>query len=347
MSGGYAARLSEFPNKGICGLPEIIDSNRVIKNKLSKFADLVKSSSYITLLTGAGISTSAGIPDFRGPNGIWTAEKTKKRTKSKYRKENNSNPKKLKRVKLENDNQDCEKSPTSSTDIEDDSNPKTLKRVKLANDRQDCEKIPSSTTDIERNNDDPVDKKPSPPKISFEKAKPTFTHRAITKLVDCDIFKYVVTQNVDGLHRRSGLPRSKQSVLHGCVFTEKCEKCGKEYFRDFDVGGMSFQKTGRKCTLSDCEGDLRDVLLDWLDELPNEDYELARDHCEKSDLIICLATSLRIEPAASLAKLGKKFVIVNLQNTPYDNRAELIVRAKVDDVMSDLMQQLGIELDSS
>ena len=97
---------------------------------------------------------------------------------------------------------------------------------------------------------------------SFESAKPTFTHRALTKLASLDIIKYVVTQNVDGLHRRSGLPRSKHAVLHGCVFTEKCERCGEEYFRDYDLGGVSFQKTGRQCTKAGCG------ILYWIGTMP-------------------------------------------------------------------------------
>jgi len=149
---------------------------------------------------------------------------------------------------------------------------------------------------------------------------------------------------VDGLHRRSGLPRSKHSVLHGCVFTEKCELCGMEYFRDFDVQGVSFQKTGRKCTVENCNGDLRDTILDWEDELPSPDFPRANEHCERSDLVICLGTSLRIEPAGSMPQLAKKFIIVNLQRTPYDSKAKLIIRAKVDDVMGDLLSRLSISV---
>jgi mono-ADP-ribosyltransferase sirtuin 6 len=95
-----------------------------------------------------------------------------------------------------------------------------------------------------------------------------------------------------------------------------------EYFRDFDVGGMSFQKTGRKC--EKCQGDLCDTLLDWEDALPETDFERATEECEKADLALCLGTSLRIEPAGSLPELAKKYVIVNLQETPKDEQAAMV-----------------------
>ena len=81
MSGGYASRLSEYHNKGICGLPEIEDTKRTLTLKLPKLVTLIKKyAPNVVVLTGAGISTSAGIPDFRGPNGIWTKEQEEKDT---------------------------------------------------------------------------------------------------------------------------------------------------------------------------------------------------------------------------------------------------------------------------
>jgi len=59
-SEGYANRLSKYPNKGICGLPERIDSKRAIDCKMQKLVKMMKKAKRIVVLTGAGISTSAG-----------------------------------------------------------------------------------------------------------------------------------------------------------------------------------------------------------------------------------------------------------------------------------------------
>jgi len=241
-------------------------------------------------LTGAGISTSAGIPDFRGPKGIWTMEQEEKKKKKKDDSKN-----------------DSKKKTTDSTEDDDSNSNKKRKRTPVA--------------------------------VDFDKAAPTKTHRALAFLVQHERFHFIVTQNVDGLHRRSGLSRDHHGVLHGCVFTEVCEGCRVEHFRDEDVGGMSFQKTGRQC--DKCGGDLRDCLLDWEDELPEFDLDRAKQHCAEADLVITLGTSLRIEPAASLPTFAKKFAIVNLQVTPYDKKANLIIRSPVDEVMSQLVEGLG------
>eukprot|EP00980_Cylindrotheca_fusiformis_P031643 scaffold26740_cov157-Cylindrotheca_fusiformis.AAC.3 len=281
MSSGYASRLSEYPNKGVVGLPERFDSKRAMAVKLRKLAELVRASSHLVILTGAGISTSANIPDFRGPEGIWTLEKKSKVVSTLK----NENGKRKKQKLLESD---------SSKVV-----------------------------------------------MNFSTAKPTLTHRAVTFLAMKGKVKYCVTQNVDGLHRRSGLSRDFHSPVHGCVFTEKCVECGAEYFGDNDVGGMSFQPTGRKCEFQGCSGSLHDTLLDWEDPLPEDDFNRAETEMDQADLVLCLGTSLRIQPVGSLPLRAKQFVIINLQDTPIDEDATLVIRAKVDKVMDDLVQALG------
>lgn len=51
---------------------EVEDDVCTLKQKCTQFVQLIQSSKSIVVYTGAGISTSASIPDYRGPNGVWT-----------------------------------------------------------------------------------------------------------------------------------------------------------------------------------------------------------------------------------------------------------------------------------
>ncbi|XP_021355228.1 NAD-dependent protein deacetylase sirtuin-6-like isoform X2 [Mizuhopecten yessoensis] len=74
MSVNYSDGLSQYDHKGRCGLPEKHDSTEEVQEKVRQLAEWVKASSHFVVHTGAGISTAAGIPDFRGPKGVWTLE---------------------------------------------------------------------------------------------------------------------------------------------------------------------------------------------------------------------------------------------------------------------------------
>jgi hypothetical protein len=71
-----------------------------------------------------------------------------------------------------------------------------------------------------------------PESISMEAAQPTMAHRALVKLLDSGVLKYVTSQNVDGLHRRSGIKAEQISELHGthhppvrCPLSLCCCRC--------------------------------------------------------------------------------------------------------------------------
>ncbi|XP_070542302.1 LOW QUALITY PROTEIN: NAD-dependent protein deacylase sirtuin-6-like [Ptychodera flava] len=271
MSVNYAAGLSSYDNKGKCGLPEKYDTPEVISEKVELLSTIIKNSKHLVVHTGAGISTSAGIPDFRGPKGVWTLE---------------------------------QKGEVPKLDV------------------------------------------------TFDTAKPTKTHMALVGLERAGIVKYVISQNVDGLHFRSGLPRDHFSELHGNMFIEECDKCGRQYVRNQPVPTVGLKLTGNLCSwnksMGRCRGRLRDTILDWEDSLPERDLYLADEHSRKADVSLCLGTSLQIVPSANLPlvvkKKGGRLVICNLQPTKHDKKADVLIHGYVDDIMTQLMQKLGLSI---
>ncbi|XP_027274997.1 NAD-dependent protein deacetylase sirtuin-6 isoform X5 [Cricetulus griseus] len=116
---------------------------------------------------------------------------------------------------------------------------------------------------------------------TFENARPSKTHMALVQLERSGFLSFLVSQNVDGLHVRSGFPRDKLAELHGNMFVEECPKCKTQYVRETVVGTMGLKATGRLCTVAKarglraCRGELRDTILDWEDALPERDLMLA------------------------------------------------------------------------
>ncbi|XP_034559220.1 NAD-dependent protein deacetylase sirtuin-6 [Notolabrus celidotus] len=271
MSVNYAAGLSPYADKGVCGLPETFDSPEELKAKAETLAQLIKESEYLVVHSGAGISTSAGIPDFRGPKGVWTMEQKGE-------------------------------SPRFDT--------------------------------------------------TFEDAKPSLTHLALLGLQRAGYLKYLISQNVDGLHVRSGFPRDLLSELHGNMFVEECEKCGRQYVREKVIGVMGLKPTGRYCDvvrsrgLRACRGKLISTILDWEDALPDRDLDKADDASRRADLALTLGTSMQIKPSGDLPLLtkrkGGKIAIVNLQPTKHDKHAFLRINSYVDEVMKQVMELLGL-----
>ncbi len=54
--------------------------DRLDQEQLEEIADWLRDARRVVALTGAGISTESGIPDFRGPNGIWTKDPAAEKT---------------------------------------------------------------------------------------------------------------------------------------------------------------------------------------------------------------------------------------------------------------------------
>ena len=95
-------------------------------------------------------------------------------------------------------------------------------------------------------------------------------------------------------------------------------------------------------------GVMIDQLLDWEDELPEKDYDMADEHADlcarPGGLAICLGTSMQMTPARDWPCKADKLVIVNLQPTIKDHAADLVIRAPIDRVMALVMAELGEDI---
>lgn len=160
-------------------------------------------------------------------------------------------------------------------------------------------------------------------------AEPGSMHRLLAQLVAAGAVSHVVTQNVDGLHRRAGIPLDRLSELHGNVFVERCERCGNEVEHACSVICRE-RFTGRSCT---CGGRFRDTGVRFGDSLPEAALACAWAATERADLCIVLGSSCTVTPASEIpvhvARRGK-LVVLNLQPTVLDDSASLRIGALLD-----------------
>jgi len=185
--------------------------------------------------------------------------------------------------------------------------------------------------------------------ITIDQALPTKSHMALVELGKTGTMKFLVSTNVDGLHRRSGLPAEKLSELHGNCYLEVCPKCKKEYLRAQTVSSSRRDhKTGNRCEDPACREWLLDSIINFEEKLPEKELERTYIEAKQSDLSIVLGSSMRVQPANMFPSFaqenGGKLVIVNLQKTLYHNKADMVIHGKLDEFMEMLMQELGVQI---
>uniref|UniRef100_A0A1I8I3T0 Regulatory protein SIR2 homolog 7 n=1 Tax=Macrostomum lignano TaxID=282301 RepID=A0A1I8I3T0_9PLAT len=127
-------------------------------------------------------------------------------------------------------------------------------------------------------------------------------HEPAETPVQLPLVCHVVSQNCDGLHLRSGVPPSRLSELHGNVFVEACERCGRLVRRRFDVTERSRLRrhdTGRVCVSGGCTGRLLDTIVHF-GEFGRRctadrvyEWRAAEAAASRARLILCLGTSLQ------------------------------------------------------
>ena len=160
-------------------------------------------------------------------------------------------------------------------------------------------------------------------------AEPNAAHRKLAELEQAGKMTGVVTQNIDGLHTKAG--SKKVFELHGSVWRNYCQSCGKSYGPEFILQSEGVPR----CS---CGGRIKPDVVLYEEGLDNDVVSGAVSAIRRADLMIVAGTSLTVYPAAGLLHYfrGSHLVLINRDATPYDSSADLVIHEKVGEVLGAL-----------
>ena len=150
-------------------------------------------------------------------------------------------------------------------------------------------------------------------------SRPNAGHRALAEMEDLIPEFLIATQNVDGLHQRAGSRRLVE--LHGNLFRTRCDACGRLLDEREAAGAEAGDLPRCAC------GALGRPDVVWFGEaLPPAAFQRAASASRAARLVLVAGTSAIVQPAASLAQIGKssgaRLVVVNPDRTPLDALAD-------------------------
>ena len=171
---------------------------------------------------------------------------------------------------------------------------------------------------------------------TIRRARPNEGHYAVAELVNSKKATSVITQNIDNLHQESGIDPEQVIELHGNGTYAKCLNCGAR--EELDVIKQSFLGRGELPVCKFCGGHIKTATISFGQAMPQTEMQIAQRVSIKSDLFICLGSSLAVFPAADLPLLAKetgaKLVIINNEPTQMDHLADLVINKDISEVLS-------------
>jgi len=169
----------------------------------------------------------------------------------------------------------------------------------------------------------------------IKKAKPNDGHYALVELEKRGKLYRVITQNIDGLHRVAG--QSDVIELHGNTRKVNCLNCDKTYTMD-EAYKILQKKLPPRCS---CGGVLKPGTILFGEPLPQVALDMAMLASKNCDMFLVLGSSLVVYPAASMPKIAKRngatLVIINIDPTPLDDTADLVINGSASKVLSALI----------
>jgi len=176
------------------------------------------------------------------------------------------------------------------------------------------------------------DKGLPPPKQNWAAVKPNTGHMAIVELQELGKLAFLISQNIDNLHLKSGIRPDLLAELHGNVAKLRCRRCQTQVDKGIGLD---------TCT---CGGKLVSSVVDFGQSLPEKDLLDSYSHSEKSDLFLVVGSSLVVTPAADMPKValqaGARLVIINQGETPFDRFVHLRFWEAIGNVLPPVVDEM-------
>ncbi|MFT7688293.1 MAG: NAD-dependent deacetylase [Candidatus Azotimanducaceae bacterium] len=247
--------------------------------EIDRFSSMLKQANNVVVFTGAGISTESGIPDFRGPSGVWKTQR-----------------------------------PINFNDFIASEDVRRLSwQRKFSNEH------------------------------SMDGAQPNSGHEAISSLVKMEKVTTIITQNVDGLHQKSGVPDRQIIEIHGNANYATCLDCDKRY--ELQDIAKEFQLEEKVPYCSVCQGMIKTATISFGQAMPIKAMEEAHEACVSADLLLVLGSSLSVYPAAGLPHValqsGAVLVLINNEETELDSLFNLVLHHPIGETLSTVLRQIS------
>jgi len=162
-------------------------------------------------------------------------------------------------------------------------------------------------------------------------------------LVDSERLGYlrdIITQNIDMLHGRAG--NGCVYELHGHMRQATCTHCFTVY--DGQPIMQQFMQDGKVPHCDKCGGVIKPNVVLFGEQLPIRELQGAQDATRKSDLMLVVGSSLEVQPASDLPHLatrtGSKLIIVNLEPTPADHIADVVIHGRAAAILPEIVRHL-------
>jgi len=164
---------------------------------------------------------------------------------------------------------------------------------------------------------------------NYDTYQPNKAHLALAELEEMGIVRHVITQNIDGLHKKAG--SKNVTEIHGSLKETYCLQCNKEYIAPHVPEGLP-----PHC---ECGGVLKPNTVLFGEPLPEGALETAYHESATCKLMLVIGTSAVVQPAASLPHLaqqkGARIVEVNIERAFAG--ADLFIKEKAAAALAELL----------